>query len=242
MAKKKNSFLMALENVDLSKIDMKGVALGGDYSSVNVKEQDNKPNEAQNVDSKQSKPKSGTLVSTKENKALKSQKKQIEQIPAEPKPRPVRLKATLLTLRPTIKTTSQDATLQVSLEFLQSMEYSAQIEYLATNGWSLHLERYQGVHYEVAQKFFAGKKCRIYLKALQGTPNYQDYAKTDMLQVQNMMSLLEKKIYLFRRGWSVKVVMRSHQQYEYAVRYFNRKKKMIYLGRFGDEPNRVFLT
>jgi hypothetical protein len=231
---------------------MKGVALGGDYSSVNVKEQDNKPNEAQNIDYKQSKPKNGTFVSSTKNKALKSPKNPVEQNPAEqnpaeqnpiePKPRAVRLKATLLTLKPTIKTISQDATLQVSLEFLQSMDYMAQIEYLATNGWSLHLERYQGVHYEVAQKFFQGKKCRIYLKALQGTPNYQDYAKTDMLQVQNMVSLLEKKIYLFRRGWSVKVVMRSHQQYEYAVRYFNRKKKMIYLGRFGDEPNRVFLT
>ena len=35
MAKKKNSFLASLESMDFGKIDMKGVELGGDYSSVN---------------------------------------------------------------------------------------------------------------------------------------------------------------------------------------------------------------
>ena len=85
------------------------------------------------------------------------------------------------------------------------------------------------------------RKYRVYLKELVGMPNYENYTKTDILKVKNMTSLVEKKIYLFRLGWSVKVVIRGFQEYEYAVRYFNRKKKMIYLGPYESNETKIFL-
>ena len=121
------------------------------------------------------------------------------------------------------------------------MTYDLKVEYLALNGWSLHLERYKGIYFEVAQKFMNRRKYRVYLKELVGMPNYDDYTKTDILKVKNMTSLIEKKIYLFRLGWNVQVVVRGFQEYEYAVRYFNRKKKMIYLGVYELNDTKIFL-
>ena len=72
-------------------------------------------------------------------------------------------------------------------------------------------------------------------------PNYDDYTRTDVLKVKNMTSLVEKKIYLFRLGWSVKILTRGFQEYEYAVRYFNRKKKHIYLGVYEPNETKIFL-
>lgn len=238
MAKKKNSFLASLESMDFGKIDMKGVELGGDYSSVKEESSQDKPNKAQNLVNKTPKPKNHTIVSVKTKNVLKSQKNE-EKVP---KPKTLRIKHKIIGQKPIVKAQNQQTKLEISLEFLKGMDYPTQIEYLAVNGWSLHLERFKGVYFEVAQKYFGGKKFRVYLKELAGIPNYDHYSKTDMLLLQNMMSLMEKKIYLFRRGWAVKVVTRSFQEYEYAVRYFNRKKKMIYLAPYSQEPTQVFLT
>lgn len=245
MAKKKNAFLDALEQMDLGRIDMKGVSLGGDYSSVKSGDGATEPKplseKAPNLNAK-TRLTSKSITSTQnDKKSLISQENHQKTNDNPPKPKVVRLKATFSPLKSPLSVANPQANLSISLDFLKGMDYPAQIEYLATNGWSLHLERYQGVYWEVAQKYFERRKFRLYLKALSGIPVYEDYAKTDMLVLQNLLSLKDKKVYLFRRGWSVKVHRRSHQHYEYAVRYFNRKKKMIYLGALGESSQVVLL-
>lgn len=234
MAKKKSAFLESLENMDFGKIDMKGVQLGGDYSSL---QSDNLENMS-NIDSKALKNTKQGI--TKDSKKSTAKHKEYDQ--KTDKPKQVRVKAKIIGQKPVIKAQNQASKLEISLDFLQNMTYEVKVEYLALNGWSLHLERYKGVYFEVAQKYMNRRKHRIYLKELEGMPNYDDYSKTDMSQVQNMVSTLAKKIYLFKRGWSVKIVTRAYQEYEYAVRYFNRKKKMIYLAPYTQEQTQVFLT
>ena len=233
---KKNSFLEALENTDFKKVDMKGVQLGGDYSSV-AKEAPISPKIEPKTQFSQTSRETNNLP----KKPLKIEKKEQKTYVSEDKPKQVRLKSKIVNQKPIVKAQSQDSKLDISLEFLNGMTYDLKVEYLALNGWSLHLERYKGVYFEVAQKYMNRRKYRVYLKELVGMPNYDDYTKTDILKVQNMTSLVEKKIYLFQRGWNVKVVIRGFQEYEYAVRYFNRKKKMIYLGAYEPNETKIFL-
>ena len=233
---KKNSFLEALDKTDFGKIDMKGVQLGGDYSS--VKEQ--APISSKIEPKVQSSQKSREVKDLPKN-SLKIEKKGQKPYVSEDKPKQVRLKSKIVNQKPIVKAQDQDSKLDISLEFLNGMTYEVKVEYLALNGWSLHLERYKGIYFEVAQKFMNRRKYRVYLKELAKMPNYDDYTKTDVLKVKNMTSLVEKKIYLFRLGWSVKVVVRGFQEYEYAVRYFNRKKKMIYLGPHEINETKIFL-
>lgn len=233
---KKNSFLESLEKADFEKIDMKGVQLGGDYSSVKKEAPMNSKVEPKTQFSQKT-----TQVNDLPKKTLKIDKSEQKSYVSEDKPKQVRLKSKIINQKPIVKAQSQDSKLDISLEFLNGMTYEVKVEYLALNGWSLHLERYKGIHIEVAQKYMNRRKYRVYLKELVGMPNYEDYTKTDILKVKNMTSLLEKKIYLFRLGWSVKVVVRGFQEYEYAVRYFNRKKKMIYLGPYEPNETKIFL-
>ena len=233
---KKNSFLEALDNTNFDKIDMKGVQLGGDYSSVG-KEVPIVP---------KIEPKAQFSQKSREAKQLPKRSSKIEKKDQKPyvsddKPKQVRLKSKIINQKPIVKAKSEDSKLDISLSFLNGMTYDLKVEYLALNGWSLHLERYKGVYFEVAQKYMNRRKYRVYLKELEGMPNYDNYTKTDILKVKNMTSLLEKKIYLFRLGWSVKVAIRGFQEYEYAVRYFNRKKKMIYLGPYEQNETKIFL-
>ena len=233
---KKNSFLEALDNTNFDKIDMKGVQLGGDYSSVG-KEVPIVP---------KIEPKAQFSQKSREAKQLPKRSSKIEKKDQKPyvsddKPKQVRLKSKIINQKPIVKAKSEDSKLDISLSFLNGMTYDLKVEYLALNGWSLHLERYKGVYFEVAQKYMNRRKYRVYLKELEGMPNYDNYTKTDILEVKNMTSLLEKKIYLFRLGWSVKVAIRGFQEYEYAVRYFNRKKKMIYLGPYEQNETKIFL-
>lgn len=233
---KKNSFLEALDKTDFEKIDMKGVQLGGDYSSVG-KEAPTVPKIEPKVQSSQKSREAKELP----KKPLKIEEKEQKSYVSEDKPKQVRLKSKIINQKPIVKAKSEDSKLDISLSFLNGMTYELKVEYLALNGWSLHLERYKGVYFEVAQKYINRRKYRVYLKELEGMPNYDNYTKTDILKVQNMTSLLEKKIYLFRLGWNVKVVIRGFQEYEYAVRYFNRKKKMIYLGPYEPNETKIFL-
>ena len=229
---KKNSFLEALENTNFEKIDMKGVQLGGDYSSV----------EKEAPISPKIEPKAQISPNNREaKKKLPVEKEERKQYVSEDKPKQVRLKSKIINQKPIVKTQSKDSNLDINLEFLNGMTYDLKVEYLALNGWSLHLERYKGIYFEVAQKFMNRRKYRVYLKELAGMPNYDDYTKTDILKVQNMTSLIEKKIYLFRLGWNMQVFVRGFQEYEYAVRYFNRKKKMIYLGVHELNDTKIFL-
>jgi hypothetical protein len=229
---KKNSFLEALENTNFEKIDMKGVQLGGDYSSV----------EKEAHISPKIEPKTQISPNNREaKKMLPVEKKERKQYVLEDKPKQVRLQSKIINQKPIVKPQSKDSNLDISLEFLNGMTYDLKVEYLALNGWSLHLERYKGVYFEVAQKFMNRRKYRVYLKELEGMPNYDDYTKTDVLKVKNMTSLVEKKVYLFRLGWSMQIFVRGFQEYEYAVRYFNRKKKMIYLGVHELNDTKIFL-
>lgn len=232
---KKNPFLEALDKTDFQKIDMKGVQIGGDYSSVG-KEAPNNPT----IKSETQFSQSSSKVSDLPKKPLKIEKKEQKPYVSEDKPKQVRLKSKIVNQKPIIKAKNENSKMDISLEFLNGMTYDQKVEYLAVNGWSLHLERYRGIYFEVAQKYMNRRKFRIYLKELPAMPNYDDYSKTDILKVQNMTSLLDKKIYLFRRGWSVQVTIRGFQEYEYAVRYFNRKKKMIYLGAYGQNKLNLF--
>ena len=252
--KKKNAFLEALENTDFGKIDMKGVSLGGDYSSVKSeriaaslgKLQKPKTDNPPNIDFKARLKDETTNTKDSAKNSLKSKIKQEKTQDTEQKPKRLRLKAKIIPQKPPnhakIQPKTKDSHLSISLDFLKSMAYDQQVAYLALNGWSLHLERYQGIYSEVAQKYFDRRKYRVYLRELDQMPNYEDYSKTDMLKVQNMTSDLDKKIYLFKRGWSVKVLVRGFQEYEYAIRYFNRKKKMIYLGVHQGGDTKLFLT
>jgi hypothetical protein len=233
---KKNSFLEALENTDFGKIDMKGVQLGGDYSSVG-KETTVSPK----IEFKEQFSQSSREITDFPKKSLKIKEKEQKTYISEDKPKQVRLKSKIINQKPIVKAQNQDSKLDISLEFLNGMTYDLKVEYLALNGWSLHLERYKGVYFEVAQKYMNRRKYRVYLKELVGIPNYDNYSKTDILKVKNMTSLLDKKVYLFKLGWSVKVVVRGFQEYEYAVRYFNRKKKMIYLGAYEQNETKIFL-
>ena len=233
---KKNSFLEALDKTDFEKIDMKGVQLGGDYSSVKKEASINPKFEPKTQFSQKS-----TQVNDLPKKPLKNEKSEQKPHVSEGKPKQVRLKSKIVNQKPIVKAQSQDSKLDISLEFLNGMTYEVKVEYLALNGWSLHLERYKGIYFEVAQKYMNRRKYRVYLKELVGMPNYENYTKTDILKVKNMTSLVEKKIYLFRLGWSVKIVLRGFQEYEYAVRYFNRKKKMIYLGPYESNETKIFL-
>lgn len=233
---KKSSFLQALDDIDLDKIDMKGVQLGGDYSSVGK----DAPITPKIEPKKQFYHK---IIETNDlpKKPLTIEKKEQKPYASEDKPKQVRLNSKIVNKKPIVKAQNQDSKLDISLEFLNGMTYEVKIEYLALNGWSLHLERYKGVYFEVAQKYMNRRKYRIYLKELVGMPNYDDYTKTDILKVKNMTSLVEKKIYLFQRGWSVKVLTRGFQEYEYGVRYFNRKKKFVYLGPYEPNETKIFL-
>jgi hypothetical protein len=233
---KKSSFLESLENTDFGKIDMKGVQLGGDYSSVG-KESSVSPK----IEPKRQFSQSSRETNDLPKKPLKIEKKEQKPYVSEDKPKQVRLNSKIVNQKPIVKAQNQDSKLDISLEFLNGMTYELKVEYLALNGWSLHLERYKGVYFEVAQKYMNRRKYRIYLKELVGMPNYDDYTKTDILKVKNMTSLVEKKIYLFQRGWSVKVLTRGFQEYEYAVRYFNRKKKHIYLAPYEPNETKIFL-
>ena len=233
---KKSSFLESLENTDFGKIDMKGVQLGGDYSSVG-KESSVSPK----IEPKRQFSQSSRETNDLPKKPLKIEKKEQKPYVSEDKPKQVRLNSKIVNQKPIVKAQNQDSKLDISLEFLNGMTYELKIEYLALNGWSLHLERYKGVYFEVAQKYMNRRKYRIYLKELVGMPNYDDYTKTDILKVKNMTSLVEKKIYLFQRGWSVKVLTRGFQEYEYGVRYFNRKKKHIYLAPYEPNETKIFL-
>ena len=233
---KKSSFLESLENTDFGKIDMKGVQLGGDYSSVG-KESSVSPK----IEPKRQFSQSSRETNDLPKKPLKIEKKEQKPYVSEDKPKQVRLNSKIVNQKPIVKAQNQDSKLDISLEFLNGMTYELKIEYLALNGWSLHLERYKGVYFEVAQKYMNRRKYRIYLKELVGMPNYDDYTKTDILKVKNMTSLVEKKIYLFQRGWNVKVLTRGFQEYEYAVRYFNRKKKHIYLAPYEPNETKIFL-
>ena len=49
--------------------------------------------------------------------------------------------------------------------------------------------------------------------------------------VLNCMSREDKLIYLASRGWRLNAEVRGHQVYDYAVKYINRKKQRIYLGK-----------
>ena len=233
---KKSSFLESLENTDFGKIDMKGVQLGGDYSSVG-KESSVSPK----IEPKRQFSQSSRETNDLPKKPLKIEKKEQKPYVSEDKPKQVRLNSKIVNQKPIVKAQDQDSKLDISLEFLNGMTYELKVEYLALNGWSLHLERYKGVYFEVAQKYMNRRKYRIYLKELVGMPNYDDYTKTDILKVKNMTSLVEKKIYLFQRGWNVKVLTRGFQEYEYAVRYFNRKKKHIYLAPYEPNETKIFL-
>ena len=233
---KKNAYLEALGNTNFDKIDMKGLEIGTDYSGI-VKQDSIEPKTS--LKSTQL-PKS-TEAKTFEQKPEKTQENRQKQYVPIDRPKQVRLKSKIINHKPIIQAKSEDSKLDISLSFLDGMTYGQKVEYLAVNGWSLHLERYKGVYFEVAQKYIERRKFRIYLKELSGMPNYDDYSKTDILKVQNITSMVEKKTYLFMRGWSVKVVIRGFQEYEYAVRYFNRKKKMIYLGAYEPNETKIFL-
>jgi hypothetical protein len=233
---KKNSFLEALDNTNFDKVDMKGVQLGGDYSSVGKEAPI-----SHKIEPKTQFSQSNRETNDLPKKPLKVEKKEQKSYVSEDKPKQVRLKSKIVNQKPIIKAQNQDSKLDISLEFLNGMTYDLKVEYFALNGWSLHLERYKGVYFEVAQKYMNRRKYRVYLKELVGMPNYDDYTKTDILKVKNMTSLTEKKIYLFKLGWNVKVVIRGFQEYEYAVRYFNRKKKMIYLGAYEPNETKIFL-
>ena len=234
---KKNDFLEALENANYDKIDMKGVQLGGDYSS-SSKESSVTPK----VEPKRQFSQKSRQANDLPKKSLTIEKKEQKPYVSEDKPKQVRLKSKIVNQKPIVKAQNQDSKLDISLEFLNGMTYELKVEYLALNGWALHLERYRGVYFEVAQKYISRRKYRVYLKELVGMPNYDNYTKTDILKVKSMTSLVEKKIYLFRLGWSVKIETRGFQEYEYAVRYFNRKKKMIYLGPYEPNDTKIFLT
>lgn len=232
---KKNSFLEALENTDFGKIDMKGVQLGGDYSSV-AKEAPISPK----IEPKRQFSQKSRETNEMPKKSLKIEENRQKPYVLEDKPKQIRLKSKIINQKPIVKAKTEDSKLDISLSFLDSMTYEQKVEYLAVNGWALHLERYKGVYFEVAQKYMNRRKYRVYLKELVGMPNYEDYSKTDILKVQNMTSVLDKKIYLFRRGWSVRIEIRGFQEYEYATRYFNRKKKMIYLGAYNQDEVKIF--
>lgn len=233
---KKNDFLKALENANYDKIDMKGVQLGGDYSNV-VKEVPVSPK----IEPKTQFSQNSRETNDFPKKSLKIDEKGQKPYVPEDKPKQVRLKSKIVNQKPIVKAQNQDSKLDISLEFLNGMTYEVKVEYLALNGWSLHLERYKGIHWEVAQKYMNRRKYRVYLKELVGMPNYEDYSKTDILKVKNMTSLIEKKIYLFRLGWRVKVLTRGFQEYEYAVRYFNRKQRFIYLAPYEPNETKIFL-
>lgn len=232
---KKNPFLEALENTDFTKIDMKGVQLGGDYSSI-----DNRTAVNPKIEHKKQLSQNNIETNNSYKTDLTAAKKEQNQYAPEGKPKQVKLNSKILNQKPIVKTQSNE-TLDISLEFLNGMNYDLKVEYFALNGWSLHLERYKGIYFEVAQKYMNRRKYRVYLKDLKGIPNYDEYTKTDILKVKNMTSIVEKKIYLFRLGWNVKVVVRGLQEYEYAVKYFNRKKKMIYLGVHESNDTKIFL-
>lgn len=228
---KKNAFLEALENTDFGKIDIKGIEVGADYSSITKQIP---------ADSKTPQLQKTINPKTFEQKPEKRQGNSEKQYVPIDKPKQVRLKSKIVNQKPIIQAKTENSKLDISLSFLDGMTYEQKVEYLAINGWSLHLERYKGIHFEVAQKYIERRKFRIYLKELSVPPNYDDYSKTDILKVKNMISITDKKIYLFRRGWSVKVMVRGFQEYEYAVRYFNRKKKMIYLGVYSQNEVKIF--
>ena len=45
------------------------------------------------------------------------------------------------------------------------------------------------------------------------------------------LSKVDKLVYLATRGWRLSIEMRGNKAYDYAVKYINRKKFRIYLGK-----------
>jgi hypothetical protein len=222
---KKNSFLDAVDDLTFNPKKIEGIEIGENYS--------------QSVSQKTEKSKNLNQIE-ESNKANEAPNKPVEQLSTKikvDKPRQVKLKPKIVN-KP-IKTEinrenrvfNDKLPIDVDLSFLKGLNYDAKIGYLASNGFWIQLERFKGIYWEVALKYINKKKYRVYIKELAGIPNYDDYSKVDMLKIRDMTAT-ERRVYLCKRGWSIKVMLRGNAEYEYATKYINRKKKHIYIGAY----------
>jgi hypothetical protein len=241
---KKNSFLDAIDELVVEPRKIEGIQIGENYSGLSTKQQAKKAQIKPSIDFKTEKPTKAPLKS--KTNAIEPLKR-VE--PVE-RPRKVKLKPKIVNkpekreINRSSVVFKENVPLDVNLLLLNGLSYDKKIEYFATNGFWIQLERFKGVYWEVATRFINRKKYKIYVKELIGIPNYDDYSKVDMLKIKDMTAD-ERRIYLCRRGWSIKALVRgeSESQYEYATKYINRKKKHIYIGTYvpGTPPKQIFL-
>lgn len=228
---KKNTFLDAIEDLKVEPRKIVGINIGENYSGLSTKKQEEKP---------QIKPPVETKIEKRVGIPQKAQNKPVEPLKqSEPIERPRKVKLTPKIVNKPKKQEinrgnilfNENASIDVNLSLLNGLSYDKKIEYFAANGFWIQLERFKGVYWEVATKFINGKKYRIYVKELVGIPNYDDYSKVDMLKIQDMTAS-ERRVYLCKRGWSIKPMLRGKSEYEYATKYINRRKKHIYIGAY----------
>jgi hypothetical protein len=69
-------------------------------------------------------------------------------------------------------------------------------------------------------------------KTISTIPTY----KVDVDQL-GTLPFKDKVYYLTIRGWKIEIETRGSHEYIYAVKYFERKKRRIYLGKSEDRPD-----
>lgn len=219
---KKSTFLDAIDDLEVKPRKIEGIQIGENYSGVSNKKQSEKP---------QIKP----IEPPTEVKPIERLRKVKLTPKIVNKPKPQKINRSNLVF-------NENVPLDVNLSFLNGLPYDKKIEYFATNGFWIQLERFKNIYWEVATKFINRKKYKIYVMELVGIPNYDDYSKVDRLKVQDMTAE-ERRIYLCKRGWSIKAMQRGKSEYEYATKYINRKKQHIYIGSYepGAMPKQIFL-
>jgi hypothetical protein len=124
---------------------------------------------------------------------------------------------------------------------LNKLDFRERIFYLAIRGWRIEVETRSGTEYLYAIHYILRKKERIFLPTSENfnTNSHESGIKktwksrsTIPLDEEKLktMNTKDKVIELALSGWKMGIEIRSGQEYLYASRYFDRKKKRIYIG------------
>ena len=142
----------------------------------------------------------------------------------------------------TWKTISTLPTTKVDYDLLKNMSTKKRVTYLAIPGWKIVIEIRSSNEYIYAVKYFERKKKRFYLGKREDSLDIlksKDTIQTDIEALKQLVALNfnEQVYYLAIRGWKIEIEVQNEIEYIHAVRFINKKKKKINLGKREDRTD-----
>jgi hypothetical protein len=132
-------------------------------------------------------------------------------------------------------------TLQKDEDNLKAMTFKDKVYYLTIRGWKIEIEKRGGKEYIYAVKYFERKKRRIYLGKSEDGPDIRKTRSTTHNINVNFEDLIalnfkDRIYYLAIRGWKIEIETKSGEESIIAIKYIDRKKDKISLGKKIDRP------